>query len=335
MAMNAQQIRNILVVDDEPDLREMLAEALADADVRVMTAGSGAEAISLARTCRPDIVITDLCLGDCNGLDVLDGLRGCFKTDLPAVVITGHGDIQAFTEASRRRPIELMLKPLDINRLRETVRRELGRCQDATHLSRRASRLRKLAHEVNRQRKHIKGQLRRDDQVIKDACDTLTTRMVAQEAVIDFQRSLIAARCDDDVFRNLFRLFVQRSGGLFGVAMVCNENAELRIVGRFGTPGPDGLAFCQRLCEPIVNLLLAKPRVTLLDAFEQQQVFDESIRRYLPGLSILAVPLSPAAGEMIGAVLLYRKGEQPFLDDDIRLAEAIAPSTAMAIERIG
>jgi GAF domain-containing protein len=79
--------------------------------------------------------------------------------------------------------------------------------------------------------------------------------------------------------------------------------------------------------------MIANPTCTLTDAGEEQQRFDASIRRYLPGLSVLAIPLVPAEGELIGLVVLYRKGEQPFTDADVALAELVAPSTAAAIRR--
>jgi GAF domain-containing protein len=82
-----------------------------------------------------------------------------------------------------------------------------------------------------------------------------------------------------------------------------------------------------------VNLTLTEPRVMTFDAAEQIEAFDPSIRKYLAGVSILAIPLMPAPGELIGLIVLYRKGEQPFTDEDVALAELIGHSTALAVER--
>ena len=59
----------------------------------------------------------------------------------------------------------------------------------------------------------------------------------------------------------------------------------------------------------------------------------ESIQRYLVGVSALVVPLVPTQGEMIGMVILYRKAEQPFTDEDLSMATMIAPSAARAVAR--
>ena len=49
--------------------------------------------------------------------------------------------------------------------------------------------------------------------------------------------------------------------------------------------------------------------------------------------ALAMVGFTATAGQIIGLVVLYRKGEQPFTDGDIALAEMIAPSTAMTIRR--
>ena len=51
------------------------------------------------------------------------------------------------------------------------------------------------------------------------------------------------------------------------------------------------------------------------------------------GLTLLVVPLMVGEGKMIGMVVLYRKGEQPFTDDDAAIAELIASPTAAAAQK--
>ena len=322
----------ILVVDDEPDLRELLTDALADGDVEVTTAASGAEAIALAQSNPVDFIVTDLCLGDCTGLEVLDRVRRD-GGDVPAVVMTGRGDAQALSEASRHHPVELMVKPLDVERLRDTIRRELSRRDEGGRWRRRTVRLRQVARNINRDRKRVVEQLDTTCADLTEAYRNLCGQMKRQRALLYYQQELLRARDDDDAFRLLFRTLVQQSGPLFGVAMVCDAAAELRVVGRFGVPQPDGLRFGQLLAKPLIDMVLANPQCILLDATDETDLFDESIRKYLVGVNVLAVPLIPAPGEMIGLVVLYRKGEQPFTETDLSLIETLAAPTAIAVER--
>lgn len=329
--MSEQRQSRILVVDDEPALREMLVDALSDDTFEVTTAASGKEAIELAGRERIDFIVTDLLLGDCNGVDVLDALRDKGE-NAPAIIITGCGDVATFSEATRRR-VEVMTKPLDINRLRTTIRKELSRRNNEGKLERRIGRLRAVAHSVNAQKKAAIREMQASCESLTGAYKNLSDQVVLQQSLLSYQQDLLSAQNDDDAFRTLFKLFVHNSGPLFGVAMVCNEQAYLRVIGRFGVPQPDNLKFCEKISQPVIEMVLADPKVTLFDATDQLDLFDESIRRYMVGVNVLAIPLTPAEDEMIGLTILYRKGEQPFEDTDLALAEGIARPTGVAIRR--
>ena len=324
----------VLVVDDEPEVRQLLADALADAPphLEIDTAASGAEALDRARRTPPDILVADLYLGDCTGLDVIDRLRSR-RDDLSAVVITGRHDPAALAEASRHRPVELMTTPLDLERLHTTIRAELTRRADSRRTQRRAQQLRRLARRTNIERKAIHRKLDETCADLTNAFQTLAGQLTFQQTLITYPQALVAARDDDGVFRSLFRQFVQRSGPVFGVAMVCNADAELQMIGRFGVPYPDESSFCSRLIRPVAAAVLSNPQCILMDAGEEKGLFDKSIQKFLPGLSILGIPLVPAEGQLIGLVALYRKGEQPFTESDLGLAEIVALPTALAVQR--
>lgn len=331
--MAGQEVAQVLVVDDEPDLRELLVDALSAADMEVSSAGSGKEAIDLARTRQPDLVVTDLNLGDCDGLEVIDRIRSAAKNEIPAVVITGYHDAQTLTKASRCRPVELMTKPLDVERLRTTVREELDRQSVYRRHRRRDRRVRHLARKLKIEHRSTHQQMNETCEGLTAAYRSLSGQMALQQVVLGYQQQLLGAKNDDLVFRSMFHAFVKRSGPVHGIAMVCDADAELQMVGRFGVPYPDNSAFCLALAKPLVGQTLADPTCALTDAGSEADLFDESIRRYLPGVSALTIPLMPTPGELIGVVLLYRKGEQPFTDSDVALAELIAAPTSLAVRR--
>ncbi|MHC4562222.1 MAG: GAF domain-containing protein [Planctomycetota bacterium] len=322
----------ILVVDDEADLRELLFDALSSADTEVVAAGSGREAVELARRHDPDLVVADIGLGDRHGPDVIDELRGMIG-DVPAVVITGCSDAETIADATRVGVVELMTKPLDVERLRATVRGELKRQSIRRRTERRALRLRDLARDVNIERKLMGQQLDSTCADLTAAYRTLSGQMALQQIVMSYQNDLIAAANDDDVFRSLFQQFVRRSGPVYGIALVCDAEAELRIVGRFGVPKPDSAGFCGELIKPMVDKVLDNPHCEVVDLAEDAEEFDQRLHRYLPGMTGLAMPLVPAPGELIGLIVLYRKGEQPFTDVDLAMAEMIAHPTAVAVRR--
>jgi CheY-like chemotaxis protein len=328
---NRRTIR-VLVVDDELELRHLVSDVLGTLDVTVCTAGSGKEALEIARAQTPDLLITDLRLGDCTGLDLIDDVRK-LAGEVPAVVITGYGDPESLAAASRRRPVELMTKPLDVDRLRRCVQGELNRLDRAERLDRRNRRLRMIARNLSRDRNLVRGQLDSTCADLTCAYRSLNNQFSMQQTVINYQNSMIAAHNDDEVFAAMFRAFATRTGPLFGVSLVCDENAKLNIIGRFGMPKPDELGFCQKLIGPIVDKILATPSCMIIDAWDEVDLFAPAIHRRLCGVSILVVPLIPAPGELIGMGVLYRKGEQPFTEQDIALADMISQATATAVRR--
>jgi DNA-binding NarL/FixJ family response regulator len=87
----------ILVVDDHPVLREGLASMIAgQPDMELVEeAGTGAQAISLFETLRPDITLVDLKLPDINGIEVIQAIRAKFPSARTIVLTTYLGDVQA------------------------------------------------------------------------------------------------------------------------------------------------------------------------------------------------------------------------------------------------
>ncbi len=122
-------LRSILVVDDEPALREVLDVRLRDAGYEVALAGSGEEARSALDAGDPDLVLSDVVLPDASGLDLLDLLRGP-APGRPVILMTAFGSIDVAVEAMKRGAFDFLTKPLDYDKLAallEAARRTLHR----------------------------------------------------------------------------------------------------------------------------------------------------------------------------------------------------------------
>ena len=81
--------RKLLVVDDEPNIRELLSASLRFAGFEVSVAGSGREALDAARDSQPDLVVLDVMLPDMDGFEVLRRLRGAHRA-LPVLFLTAR-----------------------------------------------------------------------------------------------------------------------------------------------------------------------------------------------------------------------------------------------------
>jgi two-component system phosphate regulon response regulator PhoB len=83
----------ILVIEDEPDLQQVLEYNLRQSGHDVLVAGRGEEGLALARDQRPDLVLLDLMLPDISGTEVCKSLRDSAKTrKLPVIMLTARGE---------------------------------------------------------------------------------------------------------------------------------------------------------------------------------------------------------------------------------------------------
>ncbi len=114
---------HILVVDDEPDIRQTLREILEDEGFRVTLAGNGAQAREAYRENLPDLVLLDIWMPDVDGITLLREWR---DGAAPVVIMSGHGTVDTAVEATRLGAFDYLEKPLSIARLLATLERALG-----------------------------------------------------------------------------------------------------------------------------------------------------------------------------------------------------------------
>lgn len=135
----------VLVVDDEPALREVLSLRIADWGYDVRTAGDIAEAERALDSQPADLVLCDVVLPGGSGLELLKRLKRQDER-LPVVMITAHGDIDRAVEAMKSGAADFLTKPLDyvmLQALLETAAGELRQRNDShsldVHLERQQS----------------------------------------------------------------------------------------------------------------------------------------------------------------------------------------------------
>jgi len=110
----------ILVVDDDPEMTDMLVTVLSDAGYKTRAAGGGAEALEAVRRDPPDVVITDLSMPDVGGLDLVEALGG-FSPRPAFIVLTAFGDWPSFCKAQDLGVDKYLTKPVSLAELLEDV----------------------------------------------------------------------------------------------------------------------------------------------------------------------------------------------------------------------
>ena len=114
----------LLIVDDEVDSRDALAELAGRWGYDVQTATDGSEALRRAIEWHPDVILTDLVMPNMDGLWLLRALRAELP-DCPVVLLTGRGTVQTAVQAIKEGAYDFIEKPLEISRLRVVLDRAL------------------------------------------------------------------------------------------------------------------------------------------------------------------------------------------------------------------
>ncbi len=113
--------KRILVVDDEIGIRELLRDILQDEGYHVELAENAAAARAARLHERPDIVLLDIWMPDCDGITLLKEWGSGGLLTMPVVMMSGHGTIDTAVEATRIGAFDFLEKPIALQKLLKTV----------------------------------------------------------------------------------------------------------------------------------------------------------------------------------------------------------------------
>jgi two-component system KDP operon response regulator KdpE len=117
--------RNILVVDDEPQITRVLKTTLSSQGYAIRTASDGDEALQVMKEWMPDLLITDLRMPHMNGLELCRHVRA--KSPLPIIVLSVKGEEKIKVDALDAGADDYVTKPFSVNELLARVRAALRR----------------------------------------------------------------------------------------------------------------------------------------------------------------------------------------------------------------
>jgi two-component system nitrogen regulation response regulator NtrX len=117
---------DILVVDDEVDIRDLVAGILSDEGYAVRTAADSEAALASLRARKPSLLVLDIWMagGGMDGLELLDLIKA-LDPELPVIMISGHGNIETAVSAIKRGAYDFLEKPFKSDRLLLVVERAL------------------------------------------------------------------------------------------------------------------------------------------------------------------------------------------------------------------
>ena len=112
--------QQVLIVDDEPDIRELLEITLSRMGLATVSAATLAQAIAAVAEIQPDLCLTDMRLPDGNGISLVEYIQE-HHPHIPVAMITAHGSVEAAISALKAGAFDFISKPIELDSLRKLV----------------------------------------------------------------------------------------------------------------------------------------------------------------------------------------------------------------------
>jgi two-component system, NtrC family, response regulator AtoC len=172
---------NILVVDDERNIRTLCSRVLAGDQIEVHGVGTGKEGLQTADEVSPDLVLLDLRLPDMDGIEVLRQLKGR-HAETAVIIITGFGQIQSAVEAMKAGATDYLEKPFEhLDKLKLAVARALEEVRAKREIQR-LHRLQEKEYRVDQLIGESEGTRRLRDLISKLARSEAATILIHGES---------------------------------------------------------------------------------------------------------------------------------------------------------
>jgi putative nucleotidyltransferase with HDIG domain len=303
---------SILLVDDEPNIREALAEYLSSLNNhRLVTAANGAEALERFAPGKFDCAFLDLKMPGMNGVELLARLKEQDQT-LPVVIMTGFPSLDAAIDTMRQGASDFLIKPFNLDQVQATLERvvrEHRLLQENLRLSERL----KQQDKIERLNRELSRRVREQQVLhkISEAIDHLHTSEEIYQGIADLAREHLEAG-------KAAVLLLDPVGGQLVVITVAGFRPE--VVGQVAGSQDEG--FCGRV------LAGGKPVMGRPEAMEEAE-------RLLPvSGSLLCLPIM-IRDQPLGLLLVGEKrGGLPFRGEDVFLARFLLQKAALSVENI-
>ncbi len=118
---------HILIVDDEPDIRNLISEILTDEGYQVSTANGGQDANQQLQDISPDLVLLDIWMPDVDGISLLKTWNQNNSMPFSVVMMSGHGTIETAIEATKMGARDFVEKPISLAKLLQTIEQTLAK----------------------------------------------------------------------------------------------------------------------------------------------------------------------------------------------------------------
>lgn len=117
-----QKNKKVVLVDDEPGIRETVSMILEDWGFNVISVSNGRSAVEIIKNKKPDLILLDIGIPEIDGYKVCNIVKQDYQLKkIPVIIFTGHGKTKEVNKAFESGADDYMIKPIDWDRLKEKI----------------------------------------------------------------------------------------------------------------------------------------------------------------------------------------------------------------------
>ncbi|MCP3921572.1 MAG: response regulator [Desulfobacterales bacterium] len=321
--MSVEQALRILVVDDEPAIRNSFRNLLEDYNYQVIEASNGAECLKIFPVEKPDLVLLDIKMPEMDGLEVLQNITKA-SPDTPVIIVSGAGIISDVVDALHFGAWDYHLKPIkDLGVLIHSIKKSL----DRSRLYKENRRYRKhLEQEVKeRTRKHetVNRNLRTEIYIREKTERELIRINERMKDIVRSSRELDSAENLLEASEMILKEFAKNMNAKGGSIFLKHNKSFILQSSLDNMNVPPSISTELKENSLFNRSLKTKQPVLIKDITKENNIYNSGWDGYKDG-SVLIFPLMDRDDDIMGLISLHNKKSPPFSPQDLDVGTVFA-----------
>lgn len=325
----------ILIVDDEPNICNLLRELLARQDYQIDTCPNGQDALAKVQAGRYDMLISDLKMPGISGIDLIKSVKAV-SPNTAAVLVTGYATVETAVKALRYGADDYLTKPFNIDELRKVVSRGLESKQLRQKNHELVAQLKSANEELKRHKNELKHEVVRTSESLLATNHRLELRVQQLNTIMKVTKAITSildlGRLLDFCLRLLGREMQVENSSIM-LMQPCGR--RLLVKASYGPRASRVMNKERQLGDGVAGWVAEYKEPLLVADINSSPAFATEFAGQYPGKSFLCVPLL-LQDRTLGVLNLTGKfNGEPFTEQDREFVLAIAGQIAVAIENAG
>lgn len=334
IASKSRPIFCVLLVDAEPERRQVISKTIRGENLQLFEAGSVAEARQQMASQTIDLALIEPDLPDGSGINLAQEL-GQAKRCTQTIVLSAKPSLEAAIEAIRAGAADFIARPLDLSELNERVKAAIARQQDDLRKHRRHHRLRRICKKLNQARHEVTNQVDTLCNDLVTAYQELASQM--QQAVQTSEFSgMVRDELDlESLLRKTLEFLVSKAGATNAVIFLPSSMDEYTVGGyvNYDCTSDSADVLLQHLADVLAPRMIGHTTpVHITDDRAMRELLNDDYA-YLSECHLLAFACIHK-DETLGVGTVFRNQASPFDSEMVELCAALGPMLGEYLARI-